>query len=159
MKSINFDEGYKEYKINGDDNRVIRIRIADPNMLSRFNTASNKMDELQKKYADANPEDMANIDAELRTLLNDVFQTDICTPAFGEASLMTITSTGKPLYQAFFEVFIPEFKADIEAAGARISAPSVSKKVQKYLDTPATVPDISKLSDEQKAALLAELSK
>ncbi len=162
MKSINFDEGYKEYSINGDESRVIRVRVADPNILPRFAAVSDKLDEMQKKYTEATPEVMGAVDKELRDLLNEVFQTDICTPAFGEAAVMSITSSGKPLYQAFLEAFLPVVQQDIEAAGkaAQDNAPKPSERVQKYLDTPvaSALPDISGLTAEQKAELLAQLN-
>lgn len=176
MKSINFDEGYKEYKINDDDSRIIRIRVADPNLLSRFAAARDKIDELQRKYAAAAPEDMAAADVELRRLLNEVFDTDICTPAFGAAALLTLTENGKPLYEAFFEAFLPELRADIEAVGmsSRINAPEPPERVQKYLDPPVSapavkpiaglarpyddgLPDVSGYTPEQKKQLLMKL--
>ena len=166
MKSINFDEGYKEYDINGDETRVIRLRIADPNLVPRFEAASSRIDELQKKYVEATPENMIAVDKELRDILNEVFQTDVCTPAFGNAAVMSLTSSGKPLYQTFLEAFIPVVRQDIEAASmtAKINAPKPSEHVQKYLDKPAiagmtapALPDVSGLTPEQKAALLAQL--
>lgn len=42
MESLKFDEGYKEYMINDDPDRVIRINPSDLNMWQRC------MDEMEK---------------------------------------------------------------------------------------------------------------
>ena len=39
MQSIRFDDGYKEFMINDDPNRVIRFNPADYGIIERFNTA------------------------------------------------------------------------------------------------------------------------
>lgn len=37
MQSINFNSGnYKEYAINGDENRVIRINVSDVGIITRI---------------------------------------------------------------------------------------------------------------------------
>ena len=39
MQSIRFDDGYKEFMINDDPDRVIRFNPADYGIIERFNTA------------------------------------------------------------------------------------------------------------------------
>ena len=171
MKSIKFDEGCKEYMINDDPSRVIRLRL-DPNMIERYKKAVTKIEEYEKKYGDLSIDNMTQFDSELREILNGVFGTDICTPAFGEASLFTPTSEGEPLFVAFFEAFLPEIEKDIRAATTELkpNKKEVRPQVQKYLDAPSVkpvaglakpygeaLPDISGLTPEQKKMLAMQL--
>lgn len=180
MKSINFDEGYKEYALNDDESRVIRIRLTDPNLLSRIEKTMNKVNELIKKYRNRpvngdNITALTDFDSEVKGLLNETFGTDICTPIFGDASVLAPTSDGNMLIFSFFNAFMPILKADIEAAAmtAKLKEPEVRPEVQKYLE-PVTVksvskpiaglaspvaalPDVSGLTLEQKQALIAQL--
>ena len=54
MQSIRFDDGYKEFMINDDPNRVIRFNPADYGIIERFNTARkdilNEIEKLQKDF-------------------------------------------------------------------------------------------------------------
>ena len=172
MKKITFDEGYHEYMVNDDESRVIRIRL-DPNMMKRFRKALDQAEEIEKRIAGKNTEDMLTAaDAELRKIFNEAFCTDICTPAFGEASVLTPVSGGKALYQAFFEAFLPELRSDIEAATATAKVNAPRPEVQKYtapqiskkgpiagLAQPygSEFPNIEGLTQEQKQQLIAQL--
>lgn len=163
MKSINFDEGYREYKLNEDDSRVIRIRITDANLVSRIEKSMERTNELISKYKNRpNALQLAEFDSNVRTIINDAFGSDICTPAFGTASLMTPLPDGKLLLFSFFDAFLPVLKADMEAMKLtmKIKQPEVRPEVQKYLE-PVTVapmakpvlPDISGLTPEQRELL------
>lgn len=180
MKSINFDEGYKEYALNDDESRVIRVRISDPNLLSRVEKTMSQVNDLIKKYKNRpvngdNMTELTEFDSEVKGLLNETFGTDICTPIFGGASVLTPTADGDMLIFSFFNAFLPVLKSDMEAAAmtARLRKPEVRPEVQKYLD-PVTVkpvskpiaglaspvsalPDVSGLTPEQKQALIAQL--
>ena len=160
MKSINFDEGYREYKLNEDDSRVIRIRITDANLYSRIEKAMERTNELISKYK------TRPFDSNVRTIINDAFGSDICTPAFGTASLMTPLPDGKLLLFSFFDAFLPVLKADVDALKMtmKIKQPEVRPEVQKYIE-PVTVapmmnpvfPDISRLTPEQREFLKQQL--
>ena len=176
MKSINFDEGYKEYALNGDEQRIVRVRLSDPNILGRIETAMSKVKEMTKKYK-GRPDaaKLAEFDAEIKQLLNESFGSDICTPVFGGASVMTPTSDGNILIFSFFDAFMPVLKADIEAMKMtmKLKQSEPRPEVQKYLE-PVTVkpvsksiaaladpyaglPDVSGYTPEQKRALMAKL--
>lgn len=173
MKSIKFDEGYEEYMISDDPSRIIKIRLGDPNLLKRIRTAMKETEELCERYksAGADTEKMLEFDKEFREVINKAFDSDICTPIFGNCSAMALTSSGEFLFRAFWDALIPQLEADIKAKKmtAKLNAPQVRPEVQKYLDAPTVkpvaamakpyteVPDISNLTPEQKAALLAQL--
>lgn len=153
MKSISFDEGYREYKLNGDDSRVIRIQITDPNLYSRIEQGMKKAESLIGKYNDAPEyEELAQFDAEIKSILNEAFGTDICGPAFGSANVLTPTSDGKTLLiYAFFEAFMPALEEDLKNLQASMAKQEVRPEVKKYLD-------VSTLTEEEKQALREQLA-
>lgn len=160
MKSINFDEGFREYKLNNDENRVIRIQITDPNLYTRIEKGMEKAESLIDKYKNATDfEQLTEFDAEVKAILNEAFGVDICTPAFGNASIFTPTSDGNDIIiYAFFKAFMPALKEDLE--NVQLNAkPQTRPEVQKYLENvDDTLPDVSTLTDAQKQALKAMLS-
>lgn len=175
MKSINFDEGYREYKVNEDENRIIRVKLSDFNLLKRIENALTEIDKLKEKFKTAPDADgMAEFDKKIREITNKAFDTDVCTPAFGNANVCTPVESGKFLYMAFFEAFLPILRADLEAVAMtrKINQPEVRPEVKKYMKAPtispkpvagmanpygAEMPDISGLTSEQKKLLLAQL--
>lgn len=173
MKSINFDEGYSEYMIADDPDRVIRLRLGDPGLLKRIRAAMQQTDKLLEKYKKMpNKEALAEFDKEFRELINTAFAADICTPAFGDSSALALTSSGEFVFTAFFDALFPQLEADLKAKAmtAKIKAPEVRPEVKNYLDAPTVkpvaglakpygggLPDVGDLSPEQKKQLLALL--
>lgn len=175
MKNISFDEGYREFKLNGDDSRVIRIRLSDPNLLNRIQNAMDRIDELAEKYkGQKDPELIPELNEDVKNFINDAFGSDICTPAFGSASPFTVLPDGQFLFSAFFDAFLPVLKEDMKIVAKSLKAnKQVRKEVQKYLEPvsvapmsapiaglakpPVALPDVSGLTDEQKRQLIAQL--
>ena len=156
MKKIIFDEGYKEYQVGESADRIIRLR-PDPNMLRRFEETYAKLDSIGEKLKTAQAEDMPAIDAQVREMLNEAFGCDICTPAFGSASVFTPVGDGdKMLMEAFFEAFLPVLKEDITDI---TKTPAIRPEVTKYTEKPAAMPSLDTLTADQKQALIALLSK
>ncbi|MBQ8298025.1 MAG: hypothetical protein IJX77_09620 [Ruminococcus sp.] len=174
MKSINFSTGIREYKINEDESRVIRINLSDLNMGSRIEEMKEKINALDQKYGSIKKptsKQLAEMDSSIRSIIDYAFGTDVCTPAFGEVNVMSPVE-GTPLFRKFFEAFLPALKADVNAM--KIKKPEIRPEVQKYLEKPqissvqpiaalaqpCSQPagiDISSLTKEQKTALLAQL--
>lgn len=175
MKSINFNSGIREYAINGDESNVIRVPL-DLNIMDRMVRIGSEVAEIAKQYASKKPTpaDFAQFDARVREKLNEAFGTDICTPAFGNINCLSpVDADGTMLFQAFFDAFLPQFKADLEAAfpkQQKAAAPTISPKAQQYISTAPSaapvaalanpygnVPDVSGMSKEQKLQLMAQL--
>lgn len=144
------------------------VRIAvSPSMIGSMKNASVKAEELMKKLSDITPEEIAPAEAEMRSLLNEAFGTDICTPAFGSDSMFTVTKSGKYLFEEFFDAFMPELEKDIRAM--QIKTPELRPEVKKYISSPVKpiaglsqpysggLPDVSRLSPEQKKQLAMQL--
>lgn len=173
MKSINFDEGYKTYAINGDESRVIKIKIGDFNLLKRVEAAMTEIESLKDKFSGKlNENTMIEFDSSVRHIIDKAFDSDVCENAFGSASICTVVSGGKLLFESFFEAFMPLLKSDLNAAvmNKKVRQPELRPEVQKYIDTPKIdpiaglkepykpdFPDVSKLTPEEKRALIAQL--
>lgn len=175
MKNISFDEGFREYKMNNDESRMIRIRLSDPNLYDRLEQAMKKIDDLAEKYkGQSNPELIPELNADVRNLMNEAFGSDICTPAFGAASPFTVLANGKFLFNEFFDAFLPVLSEDMKSVAATIKANAkLRPEVQKYIapvsvspiTKPTTgfaqpfsaLPDVSGLTPEQKRELIAQL--
>lgn len=132
MKSIDFDSGFKTYAINGDENCVIRINTTDFNLPKRIQDANGTIKTVISEYEGKNAaDDIAGCDTKVREIINEVFGSDICTPAFGKTNLFSITSNGNYIFENFLSALLPVIQADIEEAA---KAAQVRPEVQKYLE-------------------------
>ena len=58
MQSINFNSGnYKEYAINGDENRVIRINVSDVGIITRIQDAMSNADNIAEEVSEREKKD------------------------------------------------------------------------------------------------------
>lgn len=162
MKSINFDEGKTEYKVCGDENRIIRINLGDFNLMDRLKGAESGMRQIIEKYEkeDSTVEDIVAADKELRAFFNEVFDTDVCTPAFGGANCFTRIK-GKWLFERFFESFLPIVTEDITSY-LQQEQEQLNPKVEQYVAPIVTRSEppalqVDSLTPEQKNDLLRQL--
>ncbi len=163
MQSINFDDGYKSYMINNDENKIIRINVTDLNTSKRFEDAVSAIDKLMDEVkGDISEERFIEADRVIREQLDHVFGNGVCETVFGKTNVLSATESGKLLIEGFLDALLPVVKADMEAAAAKSRA-NIEKKMAAYIEPVINddneLPDISSLTDEQKQALLAELSK
>lgn len=172
MQSINFNSGnYKEYAINGDESRTIRINVSDVGIITRLQDAVRKVDDIaEKATAREENEDRTQLlkeyDKSVRDMVNDVFGSDVCTAALGSVNVFSEASNGKPvlinLLEALVQVVIQEIKSaqaaaqiKLEEKAEKYTAPVISHKPFLPLAKPAV--NVDELSDEDKKALLREL--
>ena len=61
MNNLGFDVGYKEYSINGDESRILRINTSDMNIITRMNKAEKELQKIADKccllYTSPSPRD------------------------------------------------------------------------------------------------------
>ena len=170
MQNISFDDGYKSYMINNDENKVIRVNISDLNIKKRLEETHDKLfGEIDKaKDEGATTEVITRIDNTIRETLNYVFGSDICTAAFGSANVLSPTTSGKLLIEGFLDAFLPmitediksitiEHKKDVEDKTAKYIVPVLSKPTLTGIE--AQPIDVDSMTTEQKNALLQKLLK
>ncbi|QHQ61391.1 hypothetical protein Ana3638_11915 [Anaerocolumna sedimenticola] len=138
MQNINFDDGYKEFSINGDENRVIRINPSDFGLIERFNKAiENIENELGSLSTDVHLDakgdpieqlkEAADEVAKARIYVNEqidyIFNSPVSNAVFGNQSPLS-SPGGIPLVERFLNVVGPiindMIKADVKAREARI---------------------------------------
>lgn len=140
MRNLNFDDGYKEYSINNDPNRVIRFNPADFGIMERIKTAYEEIDKSTNIDADidlkANGEPMKLIGqaAEIVKGMNDtirrqidyIFNSPVSDIVFGNQSPLGMVK-GVPLYERFLSTLIPEIQKEVEAEMV-----ASRKRISKY---------------------------
>lgn len=128
METLKFDEGFREYDINGDKSRIVRFRV-DPNLKERVEKAMADIEQLRAKYGNMKGDDLYKAGVEFREIINRAFDSDICTPAFGNASPFAIVGGEKMLYEAFLEALLPALEKEFKAVQTK-----PRPEVQKYLE-------------------------
>lgn len=123
MKSINFKKNFNEYAVNGDESKIIRVKLS-PDMLNKI---QDTMSEIDKFRDEINENNIAEMGRKYGEIINNIFDTDICTPAFDGENPFSVVDGGKLLIEAFFEAFIPILEEDLKSLKIR-------PKVQKYLE-------------------------
>lgn len=79
MQSIDFNSGnYKEYAINGDENRVIRINVSDVGIITRIQDAMSKADNIAEEVSEREKNEdrtqlLKEYDQRAREMVNDIF--------------------------------------------------------------------------------------
>lgn len=133
MDNLNFDVGYKEYSINGDESRILRIKMTDYAIFDRFTKAMKQIDKIAKEYENstANTFDEANnlfvsVDRKIRKQIDFIFDGDVSDIIFGNTNCISIAG-GKPVFQNFLEVILPSIKKDIG-----VEQQKIAEKVHKY---------------------------
>lgn len=140
MKDLSFDEGYKEFSINGDENRVIRFNPSDLAIIKRLEEAKNKISESMAIKDDieldneGKPVDslenyskvISHIDNVIKEQINYIFDSDVANVVFGNQSPLA-NIKGKPLYERFMESVMPEIKKAVEE-----ESKESRKRVAKY---------------------------
>lgn len=123
MKSLNFDSGVKEYEINGDPNRVLRINPSDFGIIERINKAK---DELDKLHITSDLNGMTELDKVVRTQIDKIFGTGSADVIFGETNSASFAG-GQPIFANFLECIAPEITRVIEEEKKKSAT-----KIKKY---------------------------
>lgn len=131
MTNIKFDDGYKTYILNDDENKIIRVNVTDFNILDRHNKAQADMQALiadMQTNKDATPEEIADYDKRIRENINYIFGSDVCTAAFGTANCMSVVSNGSMLFESFLNALMPQVQEDMD-----INLEAAKKRTNKYI--------------------------
>lgn len=99
MKDLNFDSGVVTYSLNGKCE--VSFNPTDSNFVERIYTAFNDLDKKQDEYK-SRIEKMADKkeifefarerDAEMRTIIDGVFDTSVCDAVFGGMNIYAMAS-------------------------------------------------------------------
>ena len=161
MKALSFDDGIREYAANGDESRIIRICITDINLYKRVADLESEIDRVSETcrgIGDMTPDQISELDCEVKSIINRAFGSDVCTPAFGAVNCLSPVSDGQLLCAVFIKALAKQIREDV--AEIQKNAKPLRAEAAQYIDDdePAQVPDISALTDEQRKALMQQLS-
>jgi hypothetical protein len=100
MESLNFDEGYKELAINGDEKRVIRFNPSDVSILDKITKLGEEISE--KAEALKTDKDFENYEKMICKHFDDMLGKGSSKKIFGDISPIA-TVNGRFLYEVFLE--------------------------------------------------------
>ena len=139
MNNLNFDDGFREFVINNDASKVIRINPSDVAMLTRFSEAQKKIDEAIKNAGDIEitaegkavdfevaGKKVEELDNLIKEQVDYVFNSKVADMVFGNQSPMSNIG-GISLFERFLDCIEPVIKEAITAK--RVES---KKRVSKY---------------------------
>lgn len=137
IENISFDEGYKEFSINGDPNRIIKFNPVDFAIIERAQKASKEIAEASKSIKDDENGDVKKT-AELiekvgniiREKVDYIFGYPVSDIAFGLQSPLA-TKNGVTLVERFISGAMPVIQREIEEEEKKSQA-KVSKYTKRY---------------------------
>ena len=139
-QSINFDDGFKSYDINGDPQRIVRIDTADYGLIERLRNAKNNINEEMKKYENVKIKSDGSADLDDETAADGIrdlgkficgqfdyiFNSEVSGVLFGTASPLS-TRGGVPLFERVFNAVLPIIETDIKSEQKKAEA-----RIKKY---------------------------
>lgn len=119
MQSINFDTGYKTYTINGDENNVIRVNLADPNLYNRMNEILSFFETFENEFKDDTTafDAQKKIDEAIKDKIDYAFGNGTSKAVFGDVSCLTpANNEGECIFETFMKAIAPVIQSDMEEA-------------------------------------------
>lgn len=134
MQSISFDEGYKEFAINNDENRVIRFNPRDFGILTRMEDTLSDFEALEKKLKDGNEEEFTNNLREAEKVVHEkidsIFNANVHDIIFNHQSPISLVG-GEFLFMRVIEALVPIVEKEVKYEMQK-SEKRMSKYTEKY---------------------------
>lgn len=134
MQSISFDEGYKEFAINNDENRVIRFNPKDFGILTRMEDTLSDFGALEKKLKDGNEEEFTNNLREAEKVVHEkidsIFNANVHDIIFNHQSPISLVG-GEFLFIRVIEALVPIVEKEVKYEMQK-SEKRMSKYTEKY---------------------------
>ena len=134
MQSISFDEGYKEFAINNDENRVIRFNPKDYGILTRMEDTLSDFEALEKKLKDGNEEEFTNNLREAEKVVHEkidsIFNANVHDIIFNHQSPISLVG-GEFLFMRVIEALVPIVEKEVKYEMQK-SEKRMSKYTEKY---------------------------
>lgn len=137
---LNFDEGVKEYEINGDPNRKLKVNMADIGIIDRMQSALEKMQaefknlniDLNSDGESSNKEEkvvayVRELNKKLRDSIDEIFYAGASDAIFWIQNPLSTASNGATIYENFIEAFTKILEPELKKAQKKSE-----KHIQKY---------------------------
>ena len=129
MKNLNINIGTKEYSINDDVSRILRVNTTDINILARFDKAETELKKIASQYeniTDITAEVITELDTKVREQIDYIFDSKASEIVFGNINCASIAG-GQPIFMNFIDAILPVIKNDIVEEQEKSE-----KKISKY---------------------------
>lgn len=121
MKNFNINDGIKEFTINNDENRVLRINTSDLQISVRLKQCEKELNQISKEFqkfdetmtVEDSIEAIDKYDKKVKQRLDYIFNTNVSEVVFGGMNCLSICG-GKPVFQNFLDEVMPEISQNIE---------------------------------------------
>lgn len=139
MTEIKFDTGLEEYTLKGVGEAKVYLNPTDTNFVERLFSTFEKLDTQQEEYKNEvnGAKDNKSIfeiarkrDAEMRVLIDGVFDADVCKPLFGSMNVYAMAD-GLPVWCNLMLAILDIVKESFDREQKAID-PRVEKFVKKY---------------------------
>ena len=134
MQSISFDEGYKEFAINNDENRVIRFNPKDFGILTRMEDTLSDFEALEKRLKGGNEEEFTNNLREAEKVVHEkidsIFNANVHDIIFNHQSPISLVG-GEFLFMRVIEALVPIVEKEVKYEMQK-SEKRMSKYTEKY---------------------------
>lgn len=134
MRELKFESGLQEYRLN--DKCTVYFNPTDPTFADRIYTAFDNLKEKQgKRDVENMPTEeifayLRQLDAEMRAVIDGVFEQEVCKPLFGSMSVYA-SAGGSPVWMNFMLSVIDELDESIKREKA-FHSEKLSKYTKKY---------------------------
>lgn len=132
-----FDEGFKEFNINGDPNRVIKFNPTDISIIERAQKVKReigkeveKLDSLEINDDEAMAQAVEQVNKIIKEKINYIFGSDVSDTVFGLQSPLA-SANGTTLAERFIAAALPVIQKEIEDENKKSKA-RVSKYTERY---------------------------
>ena len=140
MLNINIDDGFKEFTINNDSNKIIRFNPADFGIVERINKACKEIEKVQStaEEFELNPDGspieqietaanaVAKVSNTIKEQIDYIFDSSVSAIVFGNQSPLSMVK-GKPFYERFLDAVKPEIEKCVKAEQL-----ASQKRIEKY---------------------------
>lgn len=145
--NISYDDGIREYSINGDPNRILKLNINDIGIIDRVyksledtkrdlnslkmsKVAINSSGDSADKRFEREAKAVRDVNNKLRKRFDQIFYKGASDVVFGVQNPLALNSSGMTIYEAFLYAFVETMKPSLEEA-----AKASQQRMGKYIDS------------------------
>lgn len=136
-KNISFrSHPLTEIHVDNDPNRVIKLDLSDNGVFTRLRAAQPRLEALGAAFAernsagtfvaDAYADAIIEVESQLKAIIDEVFNANVCGPACGGASLFTLDD-GMYLFERIIDVL-----GDLYAEQMKVEQEAHKKRIAKH---------------------------
>lgn len=148
QQTVDFDLSLntrKTIRIDGDDNRIIKLNTADMGIVERIQQLSQRMSELSKEFVNVKYDEnldekestdelvtqINKVDGEMRSIIDDLFQSPICDVCVPDGTMFDIHN-GEFMYEILMDKLLTFYADTIQDETQKVIN-RMRKHTDKYI--------------------------